>query len=107
MKEVLRKAYNLNGLYYDNDPERVGLWLPSNEKIGFIGIQVQKWITSHGFSINLKRETLKGFQEIDPCGLLNQNVKVTCVEEHADIQDHVTVLDLLIESITEPFQLKT
>lgn len=107
MKEVLSKAYNLNGLYYDNDPERVGLWLPSNKKIGFIGIQAQKWITSHGFSINIKRESLKGFKEIDPCGLLNQNVKVTCVEDNTDteIYNYELVYDMIIDSFTKTFIL--
>lgn len=107
MKHVLSKSYNLNDLYYDNDPERVGLWLPSNKKLGFIGIQAQKWITSHGFSINLNRESLKGFQEIDPCGLLNQNVTVTCAEDNADteINNYEFLYDMIIDSFTSTFEL--
>lgn len=110
MKEALCKTYGLTGLRYDEKPERVGLWLPSNKKIGFIGIQAQKWIVSHGFSINLTKESLKGFKEIDPCGLLNQNINVTCVENETDIMNmnHNTDTDLtdsIVESFLKIFEL--
>lgn len=106
MKEVISKSYDLNDLYYDKDPERIGLWLPSNKKIGFIGIQAQKWITSHGFSLNLKRESLKGFKEIDPCGLLNQNIIVTCVEENTEIIfNENDFYEMIINSFQSTFQL--
>lgn len=104
MKESLSKSYNLNGLYYDDRPEFVGLWLPQNKKIGFIGIQAQKWITSHGFSINLTKECLKGFQEIDPCGLLNQRIAVTCAEnESTKIIDNIEYV--LEETFLNTFKL--
>lgn len=105
MTETLEKAYNLKGLYYDNNVERVGLWLPSNKKIGFIGIQAQKWIASHGFSINLKPECLNGFREIDPCGLLNQNVIITCAENESHLSVNKNIQDILIESFIKTFQL--
>jgi lipoyl(octanoyl) transferase len=108
MKETLSKAYNLNDSYYDNDPIRVGLWLPSNKKIGFIGIQAQKWITSHGFSINIKRESLKGFHDIDPCGLSNQNMTVTCVEDNIEnntvTKDVLVLSDLIIDSFISTYR---
>ena len=81
MKNSLSDAFNLRNAQYDCDAERVGLWMmPGNRKIGFIGIQAQKWIVSHGFSLNLREESLEGFEGIDPCGLKNQNVTITCVE---------------------------
>lgn len=105
MTQTLKKAYNLNGLHYDDNVDRVGLWLPSNKKIGFIGIQAQKWIASHGFSINLKPECLKGFREINPCGLLNQNVIITCAENESRLSANINIHDILIDSFLETFQL--
>lgn len=85
MKDSLTDSFLLSHAFYDSDPKRIGLWLPNNRKIGFIGIQAQKWIVSHGFSINLKEESLKGFEGIDPCGLRDQNVEITCVERETGI----------------------
>ena len=81
MKQSLAETFLLNDSFYDCEASRVGLWMPGNRKIGFIGIQTQKWLVSHGFSLNLQVSSLNGFQEIDPCGLKDQNVLITCVEQ--------------------------
>ena len=81
MKQSLADTFDLKDSFYDCDVSRVGLWMPGNRKIGFIGIQTQKWLVSHGFSLNLRVSSLNGFQGIDPCGLKDQNVLITCVEQ--------------------------
>ena len=45
-----------------------GIWV-ENRKLASIGVGVKKWITSHGFAINLREESLPPFQYITPCGL--------------------------------------
>lgn len=55
------------------------------EKLGFIGIQCQRWIVSHGCSVNLKKESLVGFNDIDPCGL-GKAVNIACCEERMGSQ---------------------
>jgi lipoyl(octanoyl) transferase len=50
---------------------RIGIWTHAHgreAKIGAIGIRVRKWITMHGFSINVKPD-LSHFGGIVPCGL--------------------------------------
>lgn len=44
-----------------------GVWI-QNKKIASIGIGISKWITYHGFCVNLY-PNLKHFQMINPCGL--------------------------------------
>lgn len=105
MKDSLTDTFNLSHAFYDSDPQRVGLWLPNNLKIGFIGIQAQKWIVSHGFSINLREESLGGFEGIDPCGLQNQGVEITCVERETGITDE-SPYELLYENIIKNFSLR-
>ena len=50
---------------------RVGIWVdtPAGEaKIGAIGVRVRRWVTLHGFSVNVDPD-LNHFAGIVPCGL--------------------------------------
>lgn len=50
---------------------RVGIWVdtPAGEaKIGAIGVRVRRWVTLHGFSVNVDPD-LDHFAGIVPCGL--------------------------------------
>ena len=53
------------------EPGRVGIWTGSGmeeAKIGAIGIRVRRWVTLHGFAINVDPD-LSHFGGIVPCGL--------------------------------------
>ncbi len=55
---------------------RIGIWThtPTGEaKIGAIGVRVRRWVTYHGFSINLAPD-LAHFGGIVPCGLSDYGV---------------------------------
>lgn len=50
---------------------RIGIWVgegAQEAKIGAIGVRVRRWVTSHGFSINVEPE-LSHFSGIVPCGI--------------------------------------
>ncbi|KMS54373.1 lipoate-protein ligase B [Novosphingobium barchaimii LL02] len=51
---------------------RIGIWttdVDSREaKIGAIGVRIRKWVTMHGFSVNI-RPDLSHFTGIVPCGI--------------------------------------
>ncbi|MBO9519582.1 MAG: lipoyl(octanoyl) transferase LipB [Porphyrobacter sp.] len=53
-------------------PDRIGIWTRdidgSEAKIGAIGVRVRKWVTMHGFSVNLDPD-LSHFSGIVPCGI--------------------------------------
>lgn len=60
-----------------------GVWVGSSDsnqarKIASIGIGVKRWISMHGFAINVTREPLAPFAAITPCGLAG--VTMTSVE---------------------------
>jgi lipoyl(octanoyl) transferase len=57
-------AYRIQGL--------TGVWL-EGKKIAAIGIKVRRWITMHGFAINVCPD-LTGFQAITPCGIKDKPV---------------------------------
>ena len=57
--------------------EFVGVWTASGAKIASIGIHVSRWVTTHGFALNLSCD-LEPFGLFVPCGLTD--VAVTSVE---------------------------
>ena len=57
-----------------------GVWV-QERKLASIGVGVRRWITMHGFALNVTRESLGGFGPIVPCGI--QNVTMTCLEAEA------------------------
>jgi lipoyl(octanoyl) transferase len=50
---------------------RIGIWVgegPAEAKIGALGVRVKRWVTLHGFSLNISPD-LSYFDGIVPCGI--------------------------------------
>jgi lipoyl(octanoyl) transferase len=57
-------------------PARIGIWVKDkgvDAKIGAIGVRVRRWVTMHGFAVNLDPE-LSHFSGIVPCGIADAPV---------------------------------
>jgi len=61
---------------YDINAERkkglTGVWV-KGEKIAALGVRISKWVTMHGFSLNINPD-LKYYQGIIPCGITEYGV---------------------------------
>jgi len=57
-----------------------GVWV-ENRKLASIGVGVRKWISMHGFAINITKESLPPFFSITPCGI--DGVAMSCLETEA------------------------
>ena len=57
-----------------------GVWV-GPRKLASIGVGVRKWISMHGFAINITAESLPPFLAITPCGL--DGVAMTCLAAEA------------------------
>ena len=57
-----------------------GVWV-ENRKLASIGVGVRKWISMHGFAINVTKESLPPFFAITPCGL--DGVSMSCLANEA------------------------
>jgi lipoyl(octanoyl) transferase len=57
-----------------------GVWV-ANRKLASIGVGVRKWVSMHGFALNVTHECLAPFLAITPCGI--DGVTMTCLEAEA------------------------
>jgi lipoyl(octanoyl) transferase len=64
---------------------KTGVWV-EDRKIASIGVGVRKWVTMHGFALNVASD-LSGFLNIIPCGL--SGVRMTSISSEAE--EEVTV----------------
>jgi lipoyl(octanoyl) transferase len=91
---------------YDLKGERVagltGVWV-EGRKVAAIGIKVSRWITMHGFALNVCPD-LSGFQEIVPCGIGDRSVG-SLAEFVPDIQ-LAEVQERVAESFAEVFNVE-
>ncbi|MEE8368424.1 MAG: lipoyl(octanoyl) transferase LipB [Thermoanaerobaculia bacterium] len=78
LQQVLVRALADFGI--DAEPRHeqsvIGVWVGSR-KIASIGVHLSRWITTHGFALNVSTD-LSFFQGIVPCGL--QRVEMTSIE---------------------------
>lgn len=72
-----------------------GVWV-DNRKLASIGVGVRKWISMHGFAINITRECLPPFYAITPCGL--DGVTMSCLADEAGWQITVAEAAAVIET---------
>ncbi len=67
LEEVIIRTLACYGLTSDRIPGLTGVWL-KGRKVAAIGIKVSRWITMHGFALNVC-PNLTGFEKIVPCGI--------------------------------------
>ncbi len=72
LEEVLIQLLAVYGLKGERVAGMTGVWL-EGRKVAAIGIKVSRWITMHGFALNVCPD-LTGFKHIVPCGIADKPV---------------------------------
>ncbi|MCI0415164.1 lipoyl(octanoyl) transferase LipB [bacterium] len=72
LEELMIRCVADFGIEAHREPGMTGAWV-GQEKIGAIGVRVSRWITSHGFALNVNTD-LKYFEFIVPCGIRQYGV---------------------------------
>lgn len=72
IEEVLIRTIADFGVAGARIPGLTGVWV-RNKKIGAIGVRIARWITSHGFALNVNTD-LSYFKLIVPCGITDKGV---------------------------------
>lgn len=77
LEEVLIQLLALHGVEATRRKSLTGVWMGS-KKIASLGVGVRKWVSMHGFAINITAESLPPFFHITPCGI--DGVSMTSLE---------------------------
>ena len=66
-----------------------GVWV-EDRKIASIGVGIRRWISMHGFALNITPQCLPPFLAITPCGI--EGVRMTCL--HAESSSRPTTREV-------------
>jgi lipoyl(octanoyl) transferase len=72
LEEVLIRAVAEYGIDAGRVEGLTGVWV-GHEKLAAIGVRISRWVTSHGFALNVTTD-LEYFQLIVPCGIADRGV---------------------------------
>jgi lipoyl(octanoyl) transferase len=104
LEEVLIRTLAELGVTAERSPlrERVtSVWV-GNDKIAAIGVHISRWITTHGFALNVTDEPLENFRGIVPCGITDGGV--TSIERVTGVHVPLArVADAIVPHFAEVF----
>ena len=72
LEEVIIRTLSEFGIRSHRDEKFTGVWVGS-DKIAAIGVKVSRWVTMHGFALNVNTD-LTYFDRIIPCGIFHKGV---------------------------------
>ena len=103
LEEVLIETLKLFNIKASRKDGLTGVWV-KDEKIGAQGVRMSKWITMHGFALNVNTD-LRFFNDIIPCGI--KDFGVTSIEKIiGKKQDLSLVKEHILISFAKVFNIK-
>lgn len=79
-----------------------GIWLEEMRKICAIGLHCSRWVTSHGFALNIAND-LREFDYIIPCGIVGRSV-TSVYKEQKNIVHSPTTFECVQTLCAQRFQ---
>ena len=103
LEEVLIRTVNDFGVTAMRIPGLTGVWV-GERKLAAVGVRVSRWVTSHGFAINITTD-LDDFSLIRPCGISDKGV-TTLAQLTDDDVSSVRVVDSLVRHFSDVFSFQ-
>lgn len=107
LEEVIILTLAEYGLKTERSPGETGVWLdvgtPFARKICALGVRASRWVTMHGFALNVNAD-LGYFDHIIPCGIKGKAVTSLNVELGVAKVDEEEVKQKLLKHFSELFE---
>ncbi len=100
LEQVLIDALERLGVVADRVEGLPGVWVDGRRKIASIGVAIRRWVTWHGFAVNVSAD-LGGFASITPCGIVG--VEMTSVAREGGLDDVERVGDVVLAAFVARF----
>jgi lipoyl(octanoyl) transferase len=100
LEEVLIRVAADHGIRAGRLSGLTGVWVGS-EKLAAIGVRIARWITSHGFALNVSTD-LDFFKVIVPCGITDRGVTSLAALLGRPL-DWKAIEDQVVDHFTEVF----
>jgi lipoyl(octanoyl) transferase len=84
LEDLLIELSASYGVTAQNREGLTGVWV-GPRKLASLGVGVRKWVSMHGFAINITRESTEAFAQITPCGLTGVEMTSLAQESGRDI----------------------
>ena len=103
LEEVIIETLKLFNIKASRKDGLTGVWV-KDEKIGAQGVRMTRWVTMHGFALNVNTD-LRYFNDIIPCGI--KDFGVTSIEKIiGKEQDLSLVKEHILISFAKVFKIK-
>ena len=104
LEEVIIRALGTYGLSCRREAKFTGVWV-GEKKICAIGVAISKWITFHGWALNVTTN-LSHFSLINPCGITDR--PVTSLYAETGIRYNSNDIEKsLVEAFAHVFEVRT
>jgi len=107
LEEMIILTLEEYGLKAERSPGETGVWLdvgtPFARKICAMGVRASRWVTMHGFALNVNAN-LGYFDNIIPCGIRGKAVTSLNVELAQKTVDEVEVKEKLLKHFKALFE---
>ncbi len=107
LEEIIILTLAEYGLEAERSPGETGVWLdvgtPFARKICAMGVRASRWVTMHGFALNVNAN-LGYFDNIIPCGIRGKSVTSLNVELAKKTVDEAEVKEKLLKHFSKLFE---
>ncbi|MFD2915509.1 lipoyl(octanoyl) transferase LipB [Psychroserpens luteus] len=107
LEEVIILTLDEYGLRAERSPGETGVWLdvgtPFARKICAMGVRASRWVTMHGFALNVNAD-LGYFDNIIPCGIRGKAVTSLQVELGVEKINEAEVKEKLLKHFSALFE---
>ena len=103
LEEVIIRSLDKFGISADRKDSLTGVWI-EDEKIAALGVRISRWVTMHGFALNVNTD-LTYYDSIIPCGIFDYGI--TSLEHILGEKQNISKIKSILSAVfLDVFQLK-